>query len=43
MQCIKLLTSLGVSLYEEDAYGQTPLYYIANENQLNLLDLYDRP
>jgi ankyrin repeat protein len=28
--CVDYLVSLGVSLFEEDAYGQTPLYYIAN-------------
>lgn len=42
IQCVEFLEKLGVSLYEEDAYGQTPLYYIASENQLGLLHKYDK-
>lgn len=41
-KCVELLIECGVSLDEEDAYGQIPLYYIANENQLHLLDMYTK-
>lgn len=36
-KCVEFLEGHGVSLYEEDAYGQSPLYYIASENQLSLV------
>lgn len=41
--CVDYLQSVGVSLFEEDAYGQTPLYYIASENQLALISKYTSP
>lgn len=40
IMCVDYLQSVGVSLFEEDAYGQTPLYYIASENQLVLIPKY---
>ena len=39
-KCVELLLEKGVSLFEEDAYGQIPLFYIASENQLHLLEKY---
>lgn len=32
--------SMGCKIDEEDLYGQTPIYYAASENRLNLLDLF---
>lgn len=40
----KLLEELikaGVKLDDEDLYGQTPIFYVASENRLNLLDLFN--
>lgn len=34
------LLTMGCKLDEEDLYGQTPIYYVASENRLNLLDLF---
>jgi ankyrin repeat protein len=31
---------MGCKIDEEDLYGQTPIYYAASENRLNLLDLF---
>ena len=32
--------SMVCKIDEEDLYGQTPIYYAASENRLNLLDLF---
>ena len=32
-----MLLAKGLSLDEEDIYGQTPLYYVAKENRLNII------
>lgn len=37
---VEWLLGLGVKLDEEDLYGQTPIFYVASENRLNLLDLF---
>jgi hypothetical protein len=37
------LLSVGMKLDEEDLYGQTPLYYVASENRMNLLDFFTLP
>lgn len=34
------LLTMGSKIDEEDLYGQTPIYYVASENRLNLLDLF---
>jgi ankyrin repeat protein len=34
------LVASGVKIDEEDLYGQTPIFYVASENRLNLLDLF---
>lgn len=39
---MELLQDFGVLMEQEDSYGQIPLYYIANENQLHLLDKYTK-
>ena len=39
-KCVDLLLEKGVSLTEQDAYGQIPLFYMASENQLHLLEKY---
>ena len=31
-----MLVRLGVNLDEPDSFGQTPIYYVARENRLNL-------
>lgn len=37
---VEYLVTLGCRLDEEDLYGQTPIYYVASENRLNLLELF---
>jgi ankyrin repeat protein len=32
-----LLLEAGLSLDDEDIYGQTPLFYAAKENRLNII------
>ena len=34
------LLELGVRVDEEDLYGQTPIYYVASENRLNIVDRF---
>ena len=36
-KCLDLLLEQGLSLMEEDIYGQTPLFYAAKENRLNII------
>lgn len=38
---IEYIMSMGCKIDEEDLYGQTPIYYVASENRLNLLDLFN--
>ena len=36
-KCLDLLLEHGLSLDDEDLYGQTPLYYAAKENRMNII------
>lgn len=36
-KCLDLLLHHGLSLDDEDIYGQTPLFYVAKENRVNII------
>lgn len=37
-----MLIDRGVSLNDVDIYGQTPIYYIARDNRMNLIEVIDK-
>ena len=37
-----MLIDAGMSFNDADIYGQTPLYYIARENRLSLIEVIDQ-
>lgn len=41
-RCFELLIEAGVAVNDVDIYGQTPIYYIARDNRMSLIEVIDK-